>query len=105
MQLKRTPCCALLFMRASDIDNLNTMYEKLARKKKQLDQINWFGYGKGETTIQCIALPYEKILQKNLKKLGFKKKLTIDRREVSHRLSDTKTLEMYVLELKNLKSI
>ena len=111
MTLKKTPCCALLFMTAKNYDDIKIMHTKLKRKKKQLDQMNWYGYGRGETTVQCIVLPTEKTLRKNLIKLGFRKKLTFDRRKISlimpgsEELSKIDTLSMYVLNLKNLKDI
>ncbi len=112
MTLKRTPCCALLFMTAKNYDSLDLMYKKLKNKKNQLNQITWHGYGRGETTVQCIVLQSEIVLRKNLKKLGFKKKFIFDRRKISNSgyvesnkaISHTQ-LTMYTLELKNLKDI
>ena len=105
MTLKKTPCCALLFMIAKDYDDINVMYAKLKKKQKQIEQVNWYGYGRGETTIQCIVLPTETKLKKNLVKLGFRKKLIFSRRAVSCKESNTKELNMYILNLKNLKNI
>lgn len=111
MTLKRTPCCALLFMTAKNYDDINIIHKKLKKKKNQLEQMIWYGYGKGETTIQCIVLPTETKLKKNLVKLGFKKKVTFDRRKISLKvpgsaeLSKIDSLSMYVLNLKDLKDI
>ena len=105
MTLKKTPCCALLFMTAKDWDSLDKIYKRLKRKQSELNQIGWYSYGKGETTVQCMVLPNEIKLRKNLKKLGFRKKLDFDRRRVSCQLTKEKSLSMYILELKNLKDI
>ena len=37
MKLKRTPCCAMLFMIAKDWDSLKGMYQILLKKQKQID--------------------------------------------------------------------
>jgi hypothetical protein len=111
MRLKRTPCCAMLFMIAKDWDSLGGMYKILLKKQKQLNQVTHWGYGRGETTIQVIVTNAEKNLKKNLIKLGFKKKFNFDRRRVSNaeHIESNKDipktqLSMYVLELKNLKN-
>ena len=104
MIIKRTPCCALLFLQAKNYDNVDIMYKKLLKKYNELDQISWHGYGKGETTIQCIVKKEEIILRRNLKKLGFRKTLEFNRREVSNRDGYKTTLDMYVLKLHNLKN-
>jgi hypothetical protein len=111
MRLKRTPCCAMLFMIAKDWDSLGGMYKILLKKQKQLNQVTHWGYGKGETTIQVVVTNAEKNLKKNLIKLGFKKKFNFDRRRVSNedQIESNKDipktqLSMYVLELKNLKN-
>ena len=111
MKLKRTPCCAMLFMTAKEWDNLENMYQILLKKQKQLNQVTHWNYGKGETTIQVVVTNVEKKLKKNLIKLGFKKKFNFDRRRVSNKdhiesnkdIPETQ-LSMYVLELKNLKN-
>jgi len=111
MKLRRTPCCAMLFMIAKDWDSLGGMYKILLKKQKQLNQVTHWNYGKGETTIQVVVTNAEKNLKKNLIKLGFKKKFNFDRRRVSNAehiesnkdIPETQ-LSMYVLELKNLKN-
>jgi len=105
MTLKRTPCCALLFMTAKNNDDINVIHKKLKKKQNQLDQVTWHGYGKGETTVQCIVLPTETKLRKNLIKIGFKKKVIFERRKVSCLTTSVTSLSMYVLNLKNLKEL
>lgn len=92
-QIRRTRCCALATMKASDRDTIDSLKKILTYWKKDHDQYL------GITTIQCIVTPEEKVLEKNLKVCGFTERTEITRR----RCYGTEPLKLYMLELSDYK--
>ena len=99
MKKTTTSCCALCQLNdvndATTIEHFEYALDKL-RKEKEANTEVGVTTGNGQTAVFVIVSPGERVLESNLKKLGFEAKHTFERRKGYPTTGD---LQMYIKNL------